>query len=79
MKKENAGFNAKKLSKLAVVSRSLIAKLESGKIEPSHAKVKAIFDVLEQLEIKTEVRAQQILHNKVIGVQKAIQSLKPCG
>ncbi len=60
-----------KLAKLAGVSQSLIAKLESGKIDPSYTKVKAILDVLNQLEMKMEVRAWEILHSEVVGVQRS--------
>ncbi len=59
------------LARLAGVSQSLIAKLESQKIDPSYTKVKAIFDALERLQTETEVRAEEVLHNEVIGVQKS--------
>jgi predicted transcriptional regulator len=60
----------KQLAKLAGVSQSLIAKLESKKIDPSYTKVKAIFDALERLEIKTEVHVGEVLHRGVVGVQR---------
>ena len=46
------------LAKAAGVSQSLIAKLEAGTIDSSYTKVKAIFDVLEHLEFKTKVQAE---------------------
>jgi predicted transcriptional regulator len=61
----------KQLAKLAGVSQSLIAKLESGKIDPSYNKVKALFDALERLEMENVVRAKDVLHNKVVAVQKS--------
>ena len=64
------GLTQKKLARLAGVSQSLIAKLESGKIDSSYTKVKAIFDVLKHLEIKREIHVKEILHDKVLGVQK---------
>ncbi len=60
-----------RLAKLAGVSQSLIAKLESGKIDPSYTKVKAILDVLNQLEMKMEVHAREILQSEVVGVQRS--------
>jgi predicted transcriptional regulator len=60
----------KQLAKLAGVSQSLIAKLESNKIDPSYTKVKAIFDALERLEMESVIRAKDVLHNKVVEVQK---------
>lgn len=70
-KRKMLDLTQKQLAKLAGVSQSLIAKLESKKIDPSYTKVKAIFDVLERLEIKTEVHAKGVLHNEVVGVQKS--------
>jgi len=70
-KRRMLNLTQKQLARLAGVSQSLIAKLESRKIDPSYTKVKAIFDALESMEIKTEVRAKEVLHAKVVGVQKS--------
>jgi len=70
-KRRMLDLTQKQLAKLAGVSQSLIAKLESKKIDPSYTKVKAIFDALERLEIKTEVHAGEVLHRGVVGVQKS--------
>lgn len=70
-KRRILGLTQKQLAKLAGVSQSLIAKLESRKIDPSYTKVKAIFGVIERLEIKTEVRVREVLHDEVVGVQKS--------
>jgi predicted transcriptional regulator len=70
-KRKILGLTQQKLAKLAGVSQSLIAKLESHKIDPSYTKVKAIFDALERLQTEKEVRAEEVLHSKVIGVQKS--------
>ena len=69
-KRRIAGLTQQKLARLAGVSQSLIAKLESQKIDPAYTKVKSIFDALERLQTETEVRAEEVLHNKVIGIQK---------
>ncbi|MBC7130559.1 CBS domain-containing protein [Candidatus Bathyarchaeota archaeon] len=69
-KRKMLGLTQKQLAKLAGVSQSLIAKLESRKINPSYEKVKAIFDALENLEIKTDFKAADVLHNGVVGVKK---------
>jgi len=69
-KRRRLDLTQKQLAKLAGVSQSLIAKLESKKIDPSYTKVKAIFDALERLEIKTEVHAGEVLHPGVVAVQK---------
>ena len=69
-KRRIAGLTQQKLARLAGVSQSLIAKLESQKIDPAYTKVKSIFDTLERLQTETEVLAEDMLHNKVIGIQK---------
>ena len=58
------------LAKLAGVSQSLIAKLESGKIDPAYTKVKTIFEALEKLEVQTKIQAGKVLHKKIVGIQK---------
>ncbi len=70
-KRKMLDLTQKKLADLSGVSQSLIAKLESGKTDPSYTKVKAIIDVLNQLEMKMEVHAREIVHSKVISVQKS--------
>jgi len=62
-------ISQKQLAKLAGVSQSMIAKVESKRISPSYPKTKAIFDTLESLERRTELRAKDISHGKVVGVQ----------
>jgi len=69
-KRKLLGLTQKELAMLAGVSQSFIAKIESGKISPSYTRVKAIFDVLFQLESKMSFRAKHIMHGKVIGVQR---------
>lgn len=64
------GLTQYKLAQLAGVSQSLMAKLESGRTDSSYTKVKAIFDALMSLEMKREVHVKEILHNKVIGIQR---------
>ena len=70
-KRRIMGLTQQKLARLAGVSQSLIAKLESQKIDPSYTKVKSIFDTLEKLQTETEVRAEDVLQKKIIGIQKS--------
>jgi predicted transcriptional regulator len=70
-KRRLLGLKQAELAKLAGVSQSLIAKLESGKIDSSYTKVKTIFDVLERLEVKNEILAGKVLHSEIVGVQKS--------
>lgn len=64
------GLTQKQLAKVAGVSQSFIAKIESGKIDPSYSKVKAIFDVLEKMESRGDYTVKAIFHEGVVGVQK---------
>lgn len=50
------------------VSQSLIAKLESGNIEPSYSRVKKIFETLNRLEENKEHKCSEIMKNNLICV-----------
>lgn len=69
-KRRRLGLKQAELAKSAGVSQSLIAKLESGKVDSSYMKVKAIFDTLERLEVKTKIQAGKVLHKEVVSIQK---------
>jgi predicted transcriptional regulator len=69
-KRKILGLTQSELAKLSGVSQSLIAKLESGKIEPSYTKVKTIFEILNKLEVKSKIKANRIDYNKVVSVQE---------
>jgi predicted transcriptional regulator len=69
-KRRILGLKQAELAKLAGVSQSLVAKLESGKIDSSYTKVKTIFDVLDRLEAKTKVQEEKVVPNQVISIQK---------
>ncbi len=68
-KRRQLGLKQTELAKLAGVSQSLIAKLETGRIESSYTKVKMIFDVLDRLEAKTIIQEQKVVPNKIISIQ----------
>ena len=70
-KRRALGLKQAELARLAGVSQSLVAKLESGKIDSSYTKVKTIFDVLDRLEAKTKIQEEKVVPNKVISIQKS--------
>jgi len=70
-RRKGLGLSQKQLSKLSGVSQSMIAKIETGRINPSYSKTKAIFDTLENLQRKIETKAKDILQENVVGVQKS--------
>jgi predicted transcriptional regulator len=69
-KRRQLGLKQAELAKLAGVSQSLVAKLESGKIDSSYTKVKTIFEVLDRLEAKTKIQEEKVVPNEVISIQK---------
>ena len=62
-------MSQKELARLAGVSQSMIAKIESKRISPAYLKTKAIFDTLESLERRNELKAKDISHGKVVSIQ----------
>ncbi len=84
-KRRQLGLKQAELAKLAGVSQSLVAKLESGKIDSSYTKVRTIFDVLDRLETKVKIQEQKIVPARVIGIQrdepisKVVQLMKDHG
>jgi predicted transcriptional regulator len=69
IKKERTslGIKQKQLAKLAGVSQSLIAKLESGKIDPSYSKVRRIFEVLRNVKQSEQKTAKEIMTKTIIA------------
>jgi len=61
-------FTQSELAKRANVSQSLIAKIESNRIDPTYTKVQQIFDTLNMLGKKQEIKAEEIMNNKLISV-----------
>ena len=64
------GLKQGELAKFAGVSQSLIAKLESGRIDSSYTKVKKIFEVLERLEVRTKAETEKLLNKEIVSIQK---------
>jgi len=60
------GINQQELAKLAGVSQSLIAKIESGNIDPSYTNMTKIFRAIEAFSEKEETKASEIMNKKVI-------------
>lgn len=73
------------LAKKANVSQSLIAKIEAGKIDPTFTKTKKIFETLDYLQNKEEVKAEELMNTKIISVapdntiKESIEKMKKFG
>ena len=80
--RKNLGLTQAELSKRSGVSQSLIAKIESGKIDPTFTKTKKIFQTLSDMEKKEEIKAEELMNKKIISVasnediKSAISKLK---
>lgn len=57
------------LAQRAQVSQSLIAKIEAGRIDPTYSKTKKIFEALDTLGKKKEMKAEQIMAKHIISVK----------
>ena len=57
------------LAKRADVSQSLIAKIESDKIDPTFTNVQKIFNTLNELSKKEEILADKIMSKKIISIE----------
>ncbi len=53
------------LAKEAGVSQSLVAKIESGRIDPSHSKMEDIREVLTEKKVQEEPRAEDLMEDSV--------------
>jgi predicted transcriptional regulator len=79
------GLTQSELAKAAGVSQSLVAKLEAGKIEPSYTSVRKLFSALAESEKRAELKAFQLINQKIIftspqiTVREAILTMKKQG
>src|SRR3989338_6435216 len=66
--RKKLGLTQTELANRANVSQSLIAKIESGRIDPTYTKTKKIFAALSDLEKKEEIKAGQIMTARIIEI-----------
>ena len=66
--RKKLGMTQTELANRAGVSQSLIAKIESQRIDPTYTKTKKIFSALSDLEKKEEVKAEQLMTAKIISI-----------
>ena len=66
--RKKLGMTQTELANRAGVSQSLIAKIESSRIDPTYTKTKKIFAALSELEKKEEIKAGQLMTGKLIGI-----------
>ena len=67
--RKNFGLTQSELARLADVSQSLIAKIESGIIDPTYSKTMKIFAALDSLSTKKELKALNIMKTGIISLR----------
>src|SRR3989338_7942482 len=66
--RKKLGLTQTELANRSNVSQSLIAKIESGRIDPTYTKAQKIFAALTDMEKKDEMNAGQIMAARIISV-----------
>ena len=66
--RKKLGMTQTELANRAGVSQSLIAKIESGRIDPTYTKTQKIFAALSDLEKREEIKAEQMMTSKIISI-----------
>lgn len=83
--RKRVGMTQGELAKLADVSQSMIAKIESGLLDPSYSNAKKIFAALDSLTNKKNIQIEQVMVKKIISVspndtlKDAIETMKKYG
>ena len=79
------GLTQSELANRAGVSQSLIAKVEAGRLDPTYSKARKIFEAIDTLGKKHELKASEIMTKKIISVKpeddikEAIKKMKKEG
>ncbi len=63
------GITQSQLAKKAGVSQSLIAKLESSKLDPTYSKATKIFLTLDKLEVGSSKKISDVMNTKIIKIE----------
>ena len=67
--RKKLGLTQSALAKRAGVSQSLIAKIESDRIDPTFSNAKKIFSALKDMEEKKELKAVDLMNNKITSIR----------
>jgi predicted transcriptional regulator len=67
------GLTQSALAKEAGVSQSVIAKIESGRIDPSYTIAQKILAALEQRRMSNAPKALDIMHTSVVSVKSSVK------
>jgi len=84
-RRKAAGMTQQQLASCAGISQSLVAKIESGALQPSYENVKRIFECFEREQKKEGKTAGEIASRKIFyakpeeSVERAIETMKRHG
>lgn len=66
--RKKLGLTQSDLASHSGVSQSLIAKIESGNLDPAYSNAKKIFNTLDTISEKNELKAKDIAHQNIISL-----------
>jgi len=66
--RKKLGLTQNELAQRAQVSQSLIAKVESGRLDPTYSNAQKIFNALNELSKKNELKAEELMTDRIISV-----------
>ncbi|MAG91841.1 transcriptional regulator [Candidatus Woesearchaeota archaeon] len=69
--RKKLGLTQTELANRSNVSQSLIAKIESGRIDPTYTKTQKIFAALSDLEKKEEIKAEKLMTTRIVSVNSS--------
>ncbi len=67
--RKQIGINQTQLAREAGVSQSLIARIESGKVDPTYSKTRDIFIALEKMGRGKILIARDIMNRKIVSIR----------
>jgi predicted transcriptional regulator len=68
-RRRRLGLTQLQLAKAAQVSQSLVAKVESGAVDPAYSRARALLEALDSLESKSKPTAGEVMTPKVHSVR----------
>lgn len=69
-KRKESGLTQSKLAALAGVSQSIIAKIESGSVDPSYSVVRKLFHALDQVGATPSRKVSETMSRPVVSVSR---------
>src|SRR5437867_8139628 len=69
-RRKDLGLTQSKLAALAGVSQSIIAKIESGSVDPSYSVVVRIIAAIDRIGVAPSLRVNQLMSRPVVSISK---------